>query len=145
MIINIQLVFKEGMFNFGSLYLQVVIQSFYAWNSLLSYGFVSSGPFNFRTFITFGQPQPNSAKLLAEAKVALKTEEICLFCFLFVLFVSNHRNPTSRPSRKLKFGMPATIDPTRRNKQNNFWIKDEKIRSCSKLPEMARKQVNLQL
>ena len=31
-----------------------------------------------------------------------------------LFFVSKTRNTTSKPSRKLKFGLPATIDPTRR-------------------------------
>ena len=50
---------------------------------------------------------PTSAS--AGAKVASNSTEFV------VLFVSNHRTTTSRQPRKLKFGMEASFNPTRRN------------------------------
>ena len=48
----------------------------------------------------------------------------------------------SRPSRKLKLSIPATMDPTRRNMKPNIFLKKwRRKKSCSKLPEMARKLV----
>ena len=53
---------------------------------------------------------PTSAS--AGAKEASNFTE---FCFVVVFVVSNHRTTTSRHTRKLKFGMQAYFNPTRRN------------------------------